>query len=104
MGLEEGSIEGDTHIHNFTNYCPPLFPSGLEYFPANRIAFNSVSRTKNKNGLLTLIVLENPAAKATNSTEDAATPTVPSLVTSIAARCLILLTLRGSSAIIPSPC
>ena len=80
-----------------------MLPSGLKYFPANKIAFNWVSLTKNKNGLLTSIVFgaESDALKATNSIADAAAPTVPSLVTSIVARCLILLTLRGSSSTIP---
>ena len=66
-------------------------------FPANKIAFNSLSRTKNKNGLLMLISLgtSRAALKPTSSIEDAAAPTVPSLVTSIVALCLIWLTLRG---------
>ena len=85
------------------NYSESYCTAGLEYFPAKSIAFDSVSLTKNKNGLLIVIGLGplSDALKATNSTEDAAAPTVPSFVTSIVARCLILLTLRGSSSIIP---
>jgi hypothetical protein len=64
---------------------------GLLNFPANKIAFNSLSRTKNKNGLLMLIFLgtSRAALKPTSSIEEAAAPTVPSLVTSIVALCLI---------------
>ena len=61
---------------------------GLLNFPAKRIAFNILSRTKNKNGLLILISFGalTAALKPTSSIEDAAAPTVPSLVTSTGKR------------------
>ena len=51
--------------------------------PAKTIAFKSVSRTKNKNGLLMSTVLgrDREALSATNSIENEAAPTVPFLVT-----------------------
>ena len=81
-----------------------IYASGSAYLPAKTIAFKSVSRTKNKNGLLMSTVLgrDREALRATNSIEDAAAPTVPSLVTSIVALCLTLPTLRGSSRMILS--
>ena len=69
-----------------------IYASGSAYLPAKTIAFKSVSRTKNKNGLLmsTFLGRDREALRATNSIEDAAAPTVPSLVTSIVALCLTL--------------
>ena len=87
------SLIYDLEVHRHLEL--PLYSKSVSggslNFPANKIAFNSLSRTKNKNGLLMLISLgtSRAALKPTSSIEDAAAPTVPSLVTSIVALCLI---------------
>ena len=78
-----------------------LIHSGSAYIPARIITSNSMSRTKNKNGLL-MSSGGRRVVEVLDSIEDAASIKVPCLVTSKVVECFILLTLKGSSLIILS--